>query len=281
MRWLPSVHREDSSDPSLSEQAATARRGFLAKGLLAFVGGLLARRAQAAEPEPKASSLAGGGEVVKTNMAKGRPPVEPLDTMMRFERSDNSRGPAITHEILSLIHEETGTKSFPWTMYAHLSTQHVEGDACVVCSRLHKKGPGWSCGLHSEIFSDAPGVGLGMNVEVSNTYTGPAETQIIGLNVQAHGTRPCQMGIQVHDWDSHFDKAIGLNGKGRVGLDLGGKFDVGIHAHGNSIRLDEGAGIELDGAGKIRVRYNDGRIEFMNGSRCIGHIKADGEDHAL
>jgi ferric-dicitrate binding protein FerR (iron transport regulator) len=49
----------------------------------------------------------------------------------------------------------------------------------------------------------------------------------------------------------------------------------------NSIRLDEGSCVELDGAGKIRLRYAGGRIEFLNGEKCVGHIDMLGEDHEL
>ena len=72
------------------------------------------------------------------------------------------------------------------------------------------------------------------------------------------------------------------NGGGAVGVDLAGHLkEAGIHAHDNSIRLNEGASLELDGLGKVRVRYHKGRIEFMNGDRCIGHLNTDGIDHEL
>lgn len=117
---------------------------------------------------------------------------------------------------------------------------------------------------------------------MTNRYSGPEPSHLIGVNVQAHGPHPCQYGIQVHDWENgHFEKGIGLNGKGKVGLDLGGRFDAGIHTHSNSIRLDEGACIELDGEGKIKLRYKAGRIEFLSGEKRIGHISTDGKDHEL
>jgi len=261
--------------------APATRRSFLAKALMALAGGWIGGKALAAEEKTAPSSLDANGDTLKTHMVKGKPPVEPLDTMMLFERSDNNTERAMTHEILSLIHEEKGNKSYPWTIYSHLTTSHVEGDACVLCSRLTKNGPGWSAGLHSEVFSYARAVALGVNIEMSNHYTGSDPTLIIGLNIQAAHGNPCQYGIQVHDGDSHWEKAIGLNGKGQVGLDLGGKFDVGINAHDNSIRVNEGTCIELDGEGKIRLRYKAGRIEFLNGDKCVGHIRVDGEDHEV
>lgn len=248
--------------------------------LSAIIGTILGERAFAAEEKTEPSSLVGRGQVLKTHMWKGKPPVEPLDTMLLFERSDNHNDCAATHEILSLEHEEKGSKSYPWTVYSHLTTHHAEGDACVFYSRLHKNGRGWSCGMHSEVFSNGPMCGLGMNIEMTNNYAGPEQTQLIGVNIQTRGPHACQYGIQVHG-DGPCEKAIGLNGKGQTGLDLAGEYGVGIHTHKNSLRLDEGACIELDGAGKVRLRYMNGRIEFLNGDKRIGHIKVDGEDHEL
>lgn len=261
----------------------TPRRGFLISGLAAIAGAILGKRVSAAdEPKPKApGSMEASGEPLSSHMIKGHPPVEPLDTMLIFERSDNNRERAMTHEVLSLIHEEKGDKSYPWTIYSHLTTSHVQGDACVLCSRLTKLGAGWSAGLHSEVFSHARGVALGVNVEMSNNYTGSEATAIYGINVLASHGGPCDIAIHIHDADSYWKRGVVLEGKGQVGLDLPGKYDAGINTHSNSIRLDEGASIELDGVGKIRLRYRAGRIEFLNGDKCVGHIPTDGEDHAI
>ena len=184
--------------------------------------------------------------------------------------------------MLSLIHQEKGKHSYPWTMYASLETHHETGDACVLCSRLHKHGPGWSAGLHSEVFNHGRAVALGANIEMSNDYPKPEETVVIGLNIQAvGGPTPMQHGIQIHDGANHFQTAIHLNGKGATGIDLRGNYAVGINLRQNSLRLEEGACVELDGTGRIRVRYRNNRIEFLNGDRCIGHLEANGEDHAL
>lgn len=265
------------------QETGGRRRGFLKTAVLATVGALMGRRsAEAAETAPAGGRLVAEGEPLKSSMYHGRPPVEPLDTMIRFERSDNhSDGRGMTHEVLSLIHEEKGTKSYPWTVYGHLTTHHIEGDACVVCSRLTKKGPGWSCGLHSEVYCHDRAVGLGVNVEMNNHYNGPERSEMIGVNINALGPYNSRYGMQIHDTSGHFDTAIGLNGSGKAGLDLGGKFDVGIHTHGNTIRVDEGTRIELDGKGQIALRYQNGRIEFLNGDKCIGHIDVNGEDHTL
>jgi hypothetical protein len=199
-----------------------------------------------------------------------------------FERGDENNGRAMTHEVLSLVHQEKGKNSYPWTLYASLETHHEVGDACVVCSRLHKHGPGWSTGLHSEVFNHHRGVALGANIEMSNDYAGAAETTVTGLNIQAvGGATPMQSAIQIHDGSNSFQTGIKLKGKGRTGIDLPGSFQVGVNLHNNSIRLNEGSCVELDGKGQIKVRYRNNRVEFLNGERCIGHLDVNGEDHPL
>src|ERR1051326_348190 len=161
------------------------RRGVLFGGLGALVGSLLGRRVEGEEV----------GERVTTHMRRGNPPGQALDTMLLFERGDENNGRAITHEVLSLVHQEKGKRSYPWTMYASLETHHEEGDACVVCSRLHKHGPGWSSGVHSEVFNHGRAVALGVNVEISSDYAGEEATMVAGVNVQAvGGSRAMQYG---------------------------------------------------------------------------------------
>ena len=279
--WQSRISQPSSACDDNPENDFAIRRAFLKGAFTLLLGALFPSKSKAALNPSEHPALQTEGEVLKTTVSQGVPPIEPLDTMIRFERSDNNTGRAMTHEILSLIHEEKGPNSYPWTIYSHLTSNHVQGDACVLCSRLTKNNRGWSAGLHSEVFSYAPMVALGVNIEMSNLYDGNDQTVVIGLNIQAHGSKPCQYGIQIEDADSHFEKGIGLNGKGDAGMDITGKFGVGIDAHDNSIRLNEGAAIELDGVGKVRLRYNQGRIEFMNGERCIGHINTDGQDHEL
>ena len=228
------------------------RRQFLLAGFCSLLAGLLGRRTAAA---PAAQA----GDPVTTRMRKGNPPVQPLDTMVLFERGDDNNERPMTHEVLSLIHQEKGKNSYPWTLYASLETHHETGDACVVCGRLHKHGPGWSSGLHSEVFNHSRGVSLGVNIEMSNDYTGPEETLAIGLNIQAvGGSAPMQHGIQIHDGNNHFETAVTLKGKGKTGIDLPGKFGVGVNLrdnqadgfaslHGRAIRHAFCGGTLLDG----------------------------------
>ena len=193
--------------------SSTARRGFLA-GIMASIAAMVLGRKGA-----EASPVHSGGEPVTTRMRQGEPPTQPLDSMLVFERGDDNQGRAMTHEVLSLIHQEKGKNSYPWTLYASLETHHENGDGCVVCSRLHKHGPGWSAGFHSEVFNHERGVALGANIEMSNDHSKAEETTVIGLNIQAvGGTTPMQHGIQVHDGGNHFENAIHLNGRGANGL---------------------------------------------------------------
>lgn len=255
---------------------STHRRGFLFAGLASVLPGLFGQR------RAKAAEIHATGEPVTTHLRQGEPPPQPLDTMVLFERGDDNNAQAITHEVLSLIHQEKGKHSYPWTLYASLETHHHTGDACVVCSRLHKHGPGWSAGLHSEVFNHSRSVALGANIEMSNDHPRAGETQVIGLNIQAvGGSTPMQHGIQIHDGNNHFETAIHLNGKGATGIDLPGNYGVGLNLHQNDLRLNEGACLQLDAQGRIRVRYKNNRIEFLNGERCIGHLDVEGEDHAL
>jgi hypothetical protein len=261
------MHPEHNSTPK--------RRGFLSAAFASAVACVFAKRADAALD---------AGDALKRHERRGNPPTQPLDTMILFERGDNSTGRGMTHQVLSLVHEEKGEHSYPWTLYTSLATHHTAGDACVVCSRLHKHGPGWSTGLHSEVYNHNRAVALGANIEMSNDYTGADELKVIGLNIQAvDGPREMQYGIQIHDKGdaTHFETGIGLNGKGKVGLDLGGTFGVGVNARGNSIRVHEGTAIELDGEGKIKLRYRNGSIEFLNGENVVGHLDMNGADHAM
>lgn len=268
----------------MKDSSQSRRRRFF--GVVgALVGGLFAAKTRGASAAIAAASK---GEVneggpLSTHLRRGNPASQPLDSMVLLERGDeNDSPPVTTHEVLSLIHEEKGKRSYPWTLYSSLATHHEEGDACVVCARLHKHGPGWSSGLHSEVYSHGRSVALGVNVEMHCDYAGPEATEVIGLNIQpCDSTRPMQYAVQIQDGAGMFEKGIGLNGRGAVAIDVPGKYAVGVNMHGNSIRVSEGACVELEETGRIRVRYRAGKIEFLNGEKCFGHLDVQGEDHAL
>jgi hypothetical protein len=270
---------EKSTD---NKQRPTGRRRFFAV-LGTFLGGLFAAKAARAAVAAIGNGDVNHGGLLTTHLRRGDPPSQPLDTMVLLERGDeNDSEHPTTHEVLSLIHEEKGKRSYPWTLYSSLATHHEEGDGCVVCSRLHKHGPGWSSGLHSEVYSHGRSVALGVNIEMHCDYVGPDETEVIGLNIQpAGGPRPMQYAVQIQDGEGRFEKGIGLNGQGEVGVDMRGHYGIGLNAHANSIRVSEGTCIELEQTGRIRVRYRAGRIEFLNGEKCFGHLDVNGEDHAI
>jgi hypothetical protein len=255
---------------------STSRRRLLFAGFAALIAGIFGSRKAAAAAT---QSL---GQPMTTHMRQGEPPFQPLDTMLLFERSDENNSQAITHEVLSLIQQEKGKNSYPWTLYTSLDTHHEVGDACGICSRVHKHGPGWATGVHSEVFCHHRGTGIGVNIEMSTDYAGGEESQVIGMNIQAvGGAKPMKHGIQIHDGGNHFETGIHLNGKGTTGVDLHGNYNVGINLRNNNVRLNEGACVELDGKGQIKVRYKNNRIEFLNGDKCFGHLDVNGEDHAL
>jgi hypothetical protein len=221
------------------------------------------------------------GEVLRTDVWQGEPPEQPLDTMIRLRRSDDSNGRPMTHEVLSLIHEEKGRNSFPWTIYSSLETHHEVGDACVLCSRLHKRGPGWSAGLHSEVFNHNRAVALGVNVEMSNDYTGTEGTAVIGVNVLAKGPKDADYGLHIHEDAGRFRTGIGLEGRGDTAIDVRGTYGVGVNLHGNELRLGKGGSIALDEAGDVRLRYHEGALEVLKGGKRVVYLPLEGEDRRL
>lgn len=270
--------RGASSD---GEGSSPGRRGLLLAALSGGLGLLASLAARAQQAVEAASGLKSSGEVLRTNVSKGEPPVEPLDTMIHFRRSDDNNGRAMTHEILSLSHEEKGKSSYPWTVYAHLGTHHEVGDACVVCSRLHKYGPGWSSGLHSEVFNHNRAVSIGVNVEMGNDYSGKEATQIIGVNVQAVGPLPADHGIHIHDGNGRFRKAIGIEGACDVAIDVSGRHKIGMDLHGCQLRLGDGGEIALDGKGEVTMRYADGALQLVRSGKTVVRIPLEGPERRV
>jgi len=262
-------------EPSTQEQSGD-RRSFFRTTLLpvfcAVAGaGAVASTAEAQEAEP---------EYLPRRFIQGKPEIPPLDSPIVFARQDTSDSNH-THEVLSLIQQEDGDNSFPWTLYAQLRTRHTGGDAVVYYSRLYKDGPGWSCGYHTEVFSKNWGVGIGVNVEMSNQYEGTEGFNgIIGMEMQSLGPKPAKAGVQI-EGEGGYETLVRLRGDGETGVDLTGDCDVGVNLHQNSLRLDEGSWIQLDQEGHVRIRYQDGNIEFFNGEKRIAHLPVMAEDHEL
>src|SRR5437762_2278568 len=107
------VPRQTSSCQScIADMTASTyrRRNILFAGIASVFASLFSRDARASDDT----------NVVHTHMRRGNPPSQPLDTMLLFERGDENNGAATTHEVLSLVHEEKGKNSFPWTLYTSL-----------------------------------------------------------------------------------------------------------------------------------------------------------------
>jgi hypothetical protein len=263
------------SASSDSNQSLTRRRFFgaaLVPALAAAVAQIGSR--QEAEAQPPAA------DVLPRRFIIGQPEIPPLDSPIVFAREGSSNAGG-TVEVLSLIQEEKGDNSFPWTLYAQLRTRHTAGDACVVCTRLHKDGPGWSTGIHSEVFARNWGVGIGVNIEVSNQYEGnEGFNGVLGIEMQSQGPRPALAGLQI-EGKGGYESMVRLRAQAQTGIDLDGKCGVGLNLHGNHLRLDEGAFLQLDQAGQIRLRYHKGNIEFFNGDKRIAYLPTNAEDHRL
>ena len=249
-------------------------RAALVPALAAAVAQMgLARKAEAQAPAPTPDAL-------PKRFIVGQPEIPPLDSPIVFAREGTSNKGG-TVEVLSLIQEEKGDNSFPWTLYAQLRTRHRGGDACVICTRLHKDGPGWSTGIHSEVFSRNWGVGIGVNIEVSNQYEGKEGFNgVIGLEMQSLGPKRASSGLQV-EGQGGYETIVRLRADAQTGIDLTGKCEVGANLHGNSLRLDEGSFIQLDQTGQIKLRYYQGNIEFFNGDKRIAYLSTNAEDHKL
>ncbi len=247
------------------------RRRFVRTALLPVFGALVGREADAQETLP---------DMLPRRFIVGEPEIPPLDTSILFAR-EGAHETGGTVEVLSLIQDEKGENCFPWTVYAQLRTKHRGGDAVGYYARLYKDGPGWSAGMHSEVFSQNWGVGIGVNIEVANQYEGDdGFNGIIGCEMQSLGPRKALAGLQV-EGAGGYETQIRLRGEADTGIDVVSECGVGINLRENSLRLSEGSCIELDAQGEVKLRYTDGHIEFLNGDRRIAHIPVDTEDHAL
>jgi hypothetical protein len=231
-------------------------------------------------PPPQPQPVPAPADLLPRRFLVGTPDIPPLDSPIVFAREETHiKGGTV--EVLSLIQEEKGDNSFPWTLYTQLRTRHTTGDACGICTRLYKDGPGWCAGIHSEVFSKNWGVGIGVNIEVSNQYEGTQGfNAILGIEMQSLGPKPALAGLQV-EGPGGYESMVRLRSTAKTGIELTGKCDVGVNLHANSLRLDEGAFVQLDQTGQIKLRYHEGNIEFFNGDKRIAYLPTNAEDHKL
>ncbi len=266
--------------------AGLKRGTFLKNGLLAVFGLVAAARGAAfaeaaqAPPKPRPQAHPEGTTPVPFRFIEGKPALPPLDTPLLFARQQ-SNPQFCTHQVLALVMEEHNENSFPWVQYNQLTTSHTGGDACGFYSRVYKQGPGWSAGVHSEIFSSNWGVGIGVNIEVSNDYEGQSGFNgIFGAVILSLGKRPAKAGLLLGG-KQRFEHGLLLQAATDTGLDLQGDCNVGLNLHHNRLRLAEGAWLDFDEKGEVRLRYWKGKLEFFKGDKRVAYLPLDKPDHEL
>lgn len=273
------------SQPTPDQEASPSldRRRFFRAALVPALAAAVAqmgltRRAEAQAPAPAPAPVP-LPDVLPKRFLVGEPDVPPLNSPIVFAREGTNTGGTV--EVLSLIQEEKGENVYPWTLYAQLRSKHKGGDACVICARLYKDGPGWSTGIHSEVFSKNWGVGVGVNIEVSNQYEGKEGFNgVIGLEMQSLGPKRASSGLQIEGVGG-YETIARLRGEAQTGIDLSAKCEVGVNLHSNNLRLDEGNFIQLDQTGQVKLRYSKGNIEFFNGDKRVAYLPMNAEDHKL
>ncbi len=233
----------------------------------------------------------------------------PLD-YRRYNEAPNPDGTGYTHMLMSLQHQNDlppDSLSFPWSLFINLDTNHDRGDGVGSIVNLWNRGGGWSTAYHADVFAKGSGTAIGANIE---TYDlGDDRSHLIGLNVQNKAHRG-SAGLQVqtgplpdsHPWwqpgmdggwtaglriagmpgAGHYRTGIELDRHthGRYGLRILGQFDTGIDLGDNSLRVNGGVPIELDGRNGLALRYNPerARIEFVAGDGTIAWLDVNDRD---
>jgi hypothetical protein len=212
----------------------------------------------------------------RETFSNATPVVPPLDSSVVWARQHNEDGTAETHEMLSLIYNETGVNSFPWPVYIQLSTVHEHGDACGTYVRMLKNGGnGWAASYHTDLISGptAGGVNIGTNIEITNPSP---KLRAIGVNIQQEdqyadaainvqnnedkASGPWNYGIHF-DVNSHGKKAIQVDGTWSAGLDVGS----------NDIFMDAGTRLFFASGEKVALRYNSEskQLEILAGDTLV------------
>jgi excisionase family DNA binding protein len=236
----------------------------------------------------------------------------PLD-YRRYNDAPNPDGTGYTHMLMSLQHQNDlppGSLSYPWAFFVNLDTNHDLGDGVGSIVNLWNRGEGWASAYHADVFAKGRGTAIGSNIETF--VLGEERAHLVGLNVQNKAHRG-SVGLQVqtgplpdsHPWwetgmDGSWDVGLRLSGmpgagyyrtgieldrhtRGRYGMRMRGEFDTGIDLGGNSLRVNGGVPIELDGGNGLALRYNPerSRIEFVQGDEIIAWLDTSRRDAEL
>lgn len=233
----------------------------------------------------------------------------PLD-YRRFNAAPNPESSGATHMLMSLQHQNRvppDSLSFPWAFFVNLDTNHDRGDGVGSIINLWNRGSGWSSAYHADVFAVGDGPAIGANIETLDL--GEERAYVVGVNVQNKAHR-ANVGMQVQTgplpeshrwWEPGMDggwltgfRLAGMPGAGyyrtgiefdrhthgRRGIWMRGQFDTGIDLGGNSLRMNEGARLELDADSAIALRFNRERerIEFLEGNSVIAWIDVGARD---
>jgi hypothetical protein len=216
--------------------------------------------------------------------SKMTPVIPPLDSAVTWARQHDEDGTAETHEMLSLIFNETGVNSYPWPVYIQLSTVHEHGDACGTYVRMLKNGgDGWAASYHTDLISGptAGGVNIGTNIEITNPSP---KLRAIGVNIQQEDQyADAAINIQNNQdkasgpwtYGLHFD--VGSRGKKAIQVD--GTWSAGLDVGSNDIMMNAGTRLFLasgDEAG-VALRFNSKskQLEILSGDALIAFLPVD------
>src|SRR5262249_44837679 len=181
-------------------------------------------------------------------------------------------------QVLSIVEEATQQNSFSWPLYVHLSgTTHPgatpeTSQSVAVTARAYQRSTGspWLAGFHSEVhhgYNDVTkttvptqGTSIMFNGELSR-FSSSGRT--IGMNLQAHdGTTYLNEAINLQSASPTVYWANGLHFEGpyNVGINFDeATSNMGIELRANSMRMDPGQKIYLDGyRSQAWISFNPG-----------------------
>ncbi len=238
------------------------------------------------------------GDALRARMSWGAdttPP--PLGTSVLWRRGMDADDYALTGtaSILALHMESldpNGSRN-PWPLY--VETRNASSTNGVgVYSRFRNEGTAWGAAFHAEPIARGTGTTVGVNVEPSPMVDAG---RVVGVNVQA------QDGYG-HDGNGpHVPVAEGINLQSAplASFGAGIRFDgatctTGLHfdtatitnraiwiqgTHGTGIesnapiRVASGIPLELSTNGAVEIVFQNGRIEFRNGTRVLAYLVID------